>query len=97
MKQQSDMKIGAGHASAMFRQGLRELRAAIYPESNIAQQPDYGLAGNLTPGEVAEARRNYDQNLEQEGPKSDSILESRMRQSEQRTPARESREPEMDR
>lgn len=52
-----DTKIGAGHASAMARMGLRELRGAIYPESNVAQQPEYGLYGTLTPGEVAESRR----------------------------------------
>jgi hypothetical protein len=50
-------KIGEGHASAMLRQGLRELRAAVYPESNVAQQPEYGLYGTRTPGEVAESRR----------------------------------------
>jgi hypothetical protein len=49
-------KIGAGHAEGMFRQGLRELRGALYPESNIAQQTDYGIVGNSTPGEVAQSR-----------------------------------------
>jgi hypothetical protein len=51
-------KIGEGHASAMFRQGLRELRASLYPESNVAQPPELGLAGTLTPGEIAESRRH---------------------------------------
>lgn len=50
-------KIGSGHASAFFRQGLSELRAALYAESNVAQPPQYGLYGTRTPGEVAEARR----------------------------------------
>jgi hypothetical protein len=50
-------KIGTGHASAFFRQGLRELRAAFYPESNVAQQSEYGLYGTRTPGEIAESRR----------------------------------------
>lgn len=50
-------KIGAGHASAMFRQGLSELRAAIYPDSNVAQPPQYGLYGTKTPGEVVDEKR----------------------------------------
>ncbi|MBK9118163.1 MAG: hypothetical protein IPM18_00965 [Phycisphaerales bacterium] len=45
-------KIGAGHASAMFRQGLSELRGALYPESNVAQPTVYGIYGTKTPGEV---------------------------------------------
>ncbi|MBC7817329.1 MAG: hypothetical protein IAG10_10610 [Planctomycetaceae bacterium] len=97
MKSEPEVKIGAGHASAMFRQGLRELRGALYPESNVAQPTEYGIAGTLTPGEVAEGRKNYDQNFEQEGPKSDSILESRMRLAEQNAPSKDAREIEMDR
>lgn len=97
MRAEPETKIGTGHASAMFRQGLRELRAAIYPESNVAQQAEYGIAGTLTPGEVAESRRNSDQNLEQEGPKAESILESRMRQAERNAPQKDAREPAMDR
>lgn len=50
-------KIGAGHASAMFRQGLRELRAAFFPDSNIAQPTEHGIFGTKTPGEVADSRQ----------------------------------------
>lgn len=58
MKDQDNTpKIGAGHASAMWRQGLAELRAAFYPESNIAQPTQYGIYGTLTPGEVADSRK----------------------------------------
>ncbi len=49
-------KIGSEHAAAMARQGLRELRAAFYPESNVAQPAEYGIWGTKTPGEVAESR-----------------------------------------
>lgn len=66
MKSDSEPKIGAGHASAFFRQGLRELRGAIYPESNVAQQPEYGLYGTLTPGEIADARQDRDLNANEE-------------------------------
>lgn len=50
-------KIGDGHANAMFRQGLSELRASLYTGSNIAQQPEYGLYGHQTPGEIAADRK----------------------------------------
>lgn len=63
-------KIGAGHAAAMFRLGLRELRAVFYPESDIAQPSEYGVFGTRTPGEVAADRRHDAtvQRLEQEPP-----------------------------
>lgn len=74
-------KIGEGHAEAMLRQGLREARAALYPESNVAQQPEYGLYGTRTPGEVAESRRDDGRDFEEEKPtERGSILEDRMRQ-----------------
>ena len=78
-------KIGSGHVSAMARQGLRELRGAMYPESNVAQQPEYGLYGTQTPGEVAESRRADAIDMSDEKPQArDSILEDRMRQAESR-------------
>lgn len=75
-------KWGSEHASAMFRQGLRELRGALYPESNVAQQPEYGLYGTVTPGEVAEARRGEELNLDEE-PTHGSILGEKLQQLEQ--------------
>lgn len=68
-------KLGAGHASAMFRQGLSELRAAFYPQgSNIAQPTEHGMYGTKTPGEVMEEKQgeNRDPN---EKP---SVLKDRM-------------------
>jgi hypothetical protein len=56
-KQKRPMKIGAEHAAAMWRQGLAELRAAIYPDGNVAQPPQYGIYGTKTPGEVMEDRK----------------------------------------
>ncbi len=71
-------KVGAGHAAGMFRQGLRELRGVLYPESNIAQQQqDYGIWGVATPGEVAESRRDEARGLDEER---SSILEDRLNQ-----------------
>jgi hypothetical protein len=52
-------KIGAGHASAMARLGLAELRAAfVFSESNIVQPSPYGIYGTKTPGEVQEERKS---------------------------------------
>ncbi len=79
-------KIGAGHASAMWRQGLRELRAAVYPESNVAQPPEYGAYGTKTPGEVAHDRRSEARDPEDEKATGrGSVLESRSRQAEARS------------
>ena len=78
-------KWGSEHAPAMLRQGLRELRAGFYPESNVAQQPEYGVWGTKTPGEVAEDRRNDGHDLEDERSKDGhSILGDRMREAEGR-------------
>ena len=73
-------KIGAGHLGGMARQGLRELRAIAYQESNIAQQPDLGLVGNATPGEIAESRQAETPTLEEER---GSSLNDRLEQAKQ--------------
>lgn len=78
-------KVGEEHLSAWARQGLRELRGALYPESNVAQQPEYGLYGTKTPGEVAQDRRGEGRDLEDEKPpEGESILASRLKQAEAR-------------
>lgn len=55
-QEESKPKIGVGHASAMFRQGLSEIRGALYNDSNVAQPTQYGIFGTKTPGEVAQDR-----------------------------------------
>ena len=55
-ERQSEQKIGVGHAGAMFRQGLSELRGILYPESNVAQPSQIGLYGTMTQGEVMKER-----------------------------------------
>ena len=91
-------KIGEGHLAAFGRQGLRELRGMLYTGSNVAQQPEYGLYGTLTPGEVAEARRDSAMTLEQEGPRQESVLADYQQRSQARPPPdREPPEPELDR
>lgn len=90
-REENTPKIGAGHASAMFRQGLAELRASLYPESNVAQPPVYGLAGTKTPGEVMQDKQG-DVRDPDERP---SILDERMRLAESRDdPDRQARELE---
>jgi len=74
-------KVGKGHAAAMGRLGLRELRGALYTGSNVAQSPELGEFGTQTPGEVAEARRADDRDLEEETPRS-SLVDDRLRQAE---------------
>ncbi|MCB9918574.1 MAG: hypothetical protein H6832_09240 [Planctomycetes bacterium] len=100
MKEQADStKIGAGHASAMARQGLRELRGALYPESNVAQQPEYGLYGTRTPGEVAESRRgeDHEQGKQLDRDEEPSSLQAALEQAQSREePAREAPELERD-
>jgi len=70
--------IGSEHAAAMFRQGLHELRGALYPESNIAQPLETGIVGTITAGEVADARRNYERTLDEESTHG-SVLDERLR------------------
>jgi hypothetical protein len=89
-------KIGEGHAGAMGRLGLHELRAAAYPGSNIAQHSEYGLYGTRTPGEVAEARRGDERDLEEET-SNGSVLDDRMRQAEMNRDAQENRGEDRDR
>lgn len=90
-------KIGSEHLAAMGRQGLRELRAAMYPNSNVAQQPEYGLYGTTTPGEITAARREDARDLEGDASPA-STLESRLQQIASRNEPEPQREPpEMER
>lgn len=70
-------KVGKGHASAMFRLGVGELRQAMYTESNIAKNVEYGIYFTKTPGEVAEERRDDVKSPEEEGK---SILQQSLQQ-----------------
>jgi hypothetical protein len=90
-------KIGAGHAGAMVRKGLEELRASVYPGSNVAQPSNYGLYGTLTPGEVAEAKHSLELNRDEE-PARDSVLADRLAHAERdQDRGMEPKQPEMER
>lgn len=85
------MKIGDGHANAMLRLGLRELRGAVYPGAqSVAQGQEYGLYGTLTPGEVAQSRGENSIDLEQESVQKESVVADRLAAAQ----SRESRAPE---
>ena len=63
-----ERKIGEGHAAAMFRLGLKELRNALNPSRESVADQEIGVFGTLTQGEIADAR---------DGPGSGSNQESR--------------------
>ena len=62
-------KFGEGHAAAMFRLGLKELRNAINPSRESVADQEIGVYGSLTQGEIADAR---------DGPGKGSNQESRI-------------------
>ena len=90
---QPQPKIGAGHAQAMFRQGLTELRAALYPDSNVAQPSVYGIAGTRTPGEVMQEKQGELRDPDEKP----SILGERLKQAERDAAVREPEPREPDR
>lgn len=59
-------KIGEGHAGAMFRLGMKELRNAMNPSRESAADSEIGLYGSMTQGEIAQARGSYGLDAEQE-------------------------------
>lgn len=59
-------KWGEGHAGAMFRLGLKELRNAINPSRESVADQEIGIYGTLTQGEIAQARRGPGEGPEQE-------------------------------
>lgn len=61
-----DRKIGEGHAGAMFRLGLKELRNALNPSRESVADHEIGLYGTETQGEIAKARRGPGEGPEQE-------------------------------
>ncbi|TWT45296.1 hypothetical protein RAS1_17180 [Phycisphaerae bacterium RAS1] len=92
-KKNGPVKIGSGHAGAMFRQGLAELRAACtLPEANVPQPTVYGIVGTKTPGEVMEDRKGENRDPDERP----SILNERLKQAEREAVVREPepREPE---
>jgi len=71
--EQPSPKIGQGHAAGMARQGLAELRNALYPEPNVGL--DLGVYGQATPGEIAASRQAEAPEAERESSALDKRLE----------------------
>ena len=61
-------KFGEGHAAAMFRLGLKELRNALNPSVGSVADNEIGLYGTETQGEIAKARGGPGAGPEQESP-----------------------------
>ena len=59
-------KWGEGHASAMWRLGLKELKNAFNPSRESVADQEIGLAGTATQGEIADARGGPGKGSEQE-------------------------------
>jgi hypothetical protein len=73
----SKKKIGAGHAEAMLRLGLKELRNAANPSRESVADAEIGLYGTQTQGEIAEARGGPGDGPEQESNKKTSLEDLR--------------------
>jgi hypothetical protein len=80
----SESKIGAGHAAAMARLGLKELRNAFNPSRESVADSEIGLYGTLTQGEIAQARGGPGQGPEQEAADGKLSLEDLKAYAEQR-------------
>jgi len=80
----SERKIGEGHAAAMLRLGLKELRNAFNPSPQSVADTEIGLFGTLTQGEIAEARGGPGQGPEQEAADSTLSLDDLRGHAEQR-------------
>ena len=92
-------KIGAGHLAAMGRQGIQELRAAVYPESNVAQPPETGMFGSPTPQEILNDQISSGPELKNEDASMlyGSVIADRLPAAEPEPPQMDTREPELDR
>lgn len=79
-------KIGEGHAAAMGRLGLAELRNAVNPSRESVADKEVGLYGTATQGEIAEARGGPGQGREQESTLDDlkSFAAEKQKEAEQK-------------
>lgn len=69
-------KFGAGTGQAWLRQGLHEIRNALYPGSNVAAPTETGMYGTALPSEVAADKQR---DLRPGETPNASIIESRIR------------------
>ena len=64
-------KIGDGHADAMLRLGLKELRNGLNPSKESVADSEIGLYGTKTQGEIAESRDYREEGIRPEPPGQD--------------------------
>ncbi len=83
-KEGASPKIGAGTMQAMARQGLHELRNALYPDSNVAAHPESGMYGTALPSEVAAQRQGE---LQPGEPPQASVIESQIKEADRQAQA----------
>ena len=76
---ESKQKIGAGHVKAMGRQGAKEIAQVLpaFPAHGIQPVEEPGLAGNLTPQEVAQDKGAYETVLGKYSSRSEQKQEQR--------------------
>lgn len=68
-------KIGEGHAAAMGRLGLKELRNAVSPSKESIADSEIGIVGTQTQGEIAQARAGPGAGPEEESPENKITLD----------------------
>ena len=78
---------------AYFRQGLKELGAALYGPGTAAQHAEYGMAGTRTPGQVADGLRGKNEPSVSRDEPAPSMLDQHIQQAKERAAP----EPEQER
>ena len=81
----SERKIGDGHAAAMFRLGLKELRNAVNPSRESVADSEIGVFGTQTQGEIAQARAGPGLGPEEETPQAKMTLDELRDYAKQKT------------
>lgn len=88
-------KIGEGHADAMLRLGLKELRNAFNPSRDSVAGDEMGIYGTATQGEIANARDGAGDGPEQESASLDDVRSAAREQERQNQQGQDG--PEQDR
>ena len=62
---EKQQKIGAGHVKGMARSGLKEIAQILpaFPGHSVQPVEEPGIAGNLTPQEIAQDKGAYESML----------------------------------
>ena len=62
---EKQQKIGAGHVKGMARSGLKEIAQIVpaFPAHSVQPVEEPGIAGNLTPQEIAQDKGAYESML----------------------------------